>query len=148
MIMNMRTASYMGKVMGHSYFAAPAGEIFEAATLGGAKSVGREDLGRLALGALADLIIIDLSGQNTLRYGPIRDPIKSVVECGVGDDVETAIVDGKICMENRTIRGVDFARLRADAQAAGEAIWATLPDWDPLGRNAEEACPYSYPEVG
>jgi hypothetical protein len=51
-------------------------------------------------------------------------------------------------MENRTIRGVDFARLRADAQAAGEAIWATLPDWDPLGRNAEEACPYSYPGVG
>lgn len=147
MIMNMRTACYMGKIMGHSYFAAPAGEIFEAATLGGAKSVGRQDLGRLAPGAVADIIIIDLSGQNSLRYGPVRDPVKSVVECGVGDDVETAIVDGKVCMENRTIPGVDFARLRTDAQAAGEAIWATLPDWDPLGRNAEEACPYSYPEL-
>ena len=32
--MNMRTASYLGKIMSHSYFAASAGEVFEAATLG------------------------------------------------------------------------------------------------------------------
>jgi 5-methylthioadenosine/S-adenosylhomocysteine deaminase len=145
MIMNMRTASYMGKVLSHSYFAAPAGEVFAAATLGGAKSVGRDDIGRLAPGALADIIIIDLTGRDTLRYGPIRDPVKSVVECGIGDDVETVIVDGKTVMENRTIPGVDFAKIRSDAQAAGEKVWATLPDWDPLGRTAESACPWCYP---
>jgi 5-methylthioadenosine/S-adenosylhomocysteine deaminase len=145
MIMNMRTASYLGKIMSHTYFAASAGEVFEAATLGGAKSVGRNDLGRIEPGALADIVIIDLTGGNTLRYGPVRDPIKSVVECGVGDDVDTVIVDGKICMENGIIPGVDFARLRNDAQAAGETIWSTLPAWDPLGRSADEACPYSYP---
>jgi cytosine/adenosine deaminase-related metal-dependent hydrolase len=143
MIMNMRTASYMGKIMSHSYFAAPAGEVFEAATLGGARSVGRDDLGRLCAGAMADIIIIDLSGRNTLRYGPVRDPVKSVVECGIGDDVDTVIVDGKLCMEKGTIP----ARLRADTQAEGETIWSTLPDWDPLGRSAEEACPYCYPDA-
>jgi 5-methylthioadenosine/S-adenosylhomocysteine deaminase len=148
MIMNMRTACYMGKVMGHSYFAAPAGEVFEAATLGGARSVGRDDLGRLSPGALADIIIIDLTGRNTLRYGPVRDPVRGVIECGVGDDVDTVIVDGKLCMENGIIPGVDFAKLRHAAQAAGEAVWATLPEWDPLGRSAEEACPYCYPEIG
>jgi len=147
MIMNMRTASYLGKIMSHTYFAAAAGEVFEAATLGGAKSVGRDDLGRLAPGALADIVIIDLSGRNTLRYGPVRDPVKSVVECGVGDDIDTVIVDGKIRMENGVIPGIDFQRLREDAQAAGEAIWATLPEWDPLSRTAEDACPYSYPAV-
>ena len=147
MIMNMRTASYMGKVMGHTYFAATAGEVFEAATLGGAISVGRDDLGRLTPGALADIVIIDLTGGNTLRYGPVRDPVRGVVECGIGDDVETVIVDGNICMENRVIPGVDFRQLREQAQAAGEAIWATLPEWDPLGRTAEEACPYCYAEM-
>jgi hypothetical protein len=50
-------------------------------------------------------------------------------------------------MENGIIPGVDFAQLRADSQAAGEMVWATLPDWDPLGRSAEEACPYCYPEA-
>lgn len=146
MIMNMRIASYMGKMMSHSYFAATGGEVFEAATLGGAKSIGRDDLGRLAPGARADIIIIDLSGGNTLRYGPVRDPVRSVVDCGVGDDVDTVIVDGKVCMQGGVIPGVDFRRIRADAQAASEAIWATLPDWDPLGRTADEACPHCYPE--
>jgi 5-methylthioadenosine/S-adenosylhomocysteine deaminase len=136
----------MGKVMSHSYFAATAGEVFEAATLGGAISVGRDDLGRLAPGALADIIIIDLTGGNTLRYGPVRDPVQSVVDCGVGDDVETVIVDGQIRMENRVIPGVDFRQLLQQSQSAGEAIWATLPEWDPLGRTANEACPHCYPE--
>jgi len=145
MIMNMRTASYMGKIMSHTYSAATAAEVFTAATLGGAVSVGRHDLGRLAPGALADIIVVDLSGRNTLRYGPVRDPVKSVVECGIGDDVDTVIVNGKVCMENGVIPGVDFAQLRAHAQAAGEQVWATLQEWDPLGRTAEAASPWSYP---
>ena len=147
MVMNMRTASYMGKIMSHSYFAASAGDVFRAATLGGAISGGRDDLGRLAPGALADIILIDLSGRGTLRYGPVRDPVKSVVECGVGDDVDTVIVDGRICMEGGVIPSVDFARLREEAQAAGEQVWDTLAEWDPLGRSAEDACPWSYPLV-
>jgi 5-methylthioadenosine/S-adenosylhomocysteine deaminase len=145
MIMNMRTASYMGKIMSHTYFAATAGEVFAAATLGGAKSLGRSDIGRLAAGMLADIIIIDLTGRNSLRYGPVRDPVKSVVECGIGDDVETVIVDGKTVMENGRIAGADLAALRADAQTAAETVWATLPEWDPLGRTAESACPWCYP---
>ena len=145
MIMNMRTASYLGKVMGHTYFAATSADVFRAATLGGAISVGRDDLGRLEEGACADIIVVDLSGRNTLRYGPVRDPVKSIVECGVGDDVDTVIVDGKVVMEGGVIPGVDFAKLRAQAQAAAEQIWDTLADWDPLGRSHEQACPWSYP---
>jgi len=145
MIMNMRTASYLGKITSHTYFAATAAEVFEAATLGGAISVGRDDLGRLAPGALADIVVIDLTGRNTLRYGPVRDPVKSVVECGVGDDVDTVIVDGRIVMEGGVIPGVDFGKLREDAQAAGEQIWGTLQEWDPLGRTHEDACPWCYP---
>jgi 5-methylthioadenosine/S-adenosylhomocysteine deaminase len=148
MIMNMRTASYMGKIASGSYFAATAGEVFTAATLGGARSLGRDDLGKLAPGALADIIIIDLSGRGTFRYGPVRDPIKSLVECGVGDDVETVIIDGKTVMENREIPGMDMSALLEEAQASGERVWASLPDWDPLERTADNACPYCYPLIG
>jgi cytosine/adenosine deaminase-related metal-dependent hydrolase len=137
----------MGKIASGSYFAASAGDVFAAATLGGARSLGRDDLGKLAPGSLADIIIIDLSGRGTFRFGPVRDPIKSLVECGVGDDVETVIIDGKVVMHNRDIPGVDMGALLQEAQASGERVWASLPDWDPLGRNAETACPYSYPLV-
>jgi len=144
MVMNMRTASYMGKIMSHSYFAATAGEAFQAATVGGATSVGRKDLGRLEAGALADIIIIDLSGRGTLRYGPVRDPIKSLVECGIGDDIETVIVDGRVVMENGTIPGINLTDVAAQAQEAGEQVWETLQEWDPIGRTHVEACPWCY----
>ena len=100
----------------HNLFAASAAEVFEAATLGGAKSLGRDDLGRIAPGALADIVIIDLSGRDTLRYGPTRDPIKSLVECGIGDDVDTVIVDGVIRMQGGAIPELDIAALRDAAR--------------------------------
>jgi cytosine/adenosine deaminase-related metal-dependent hydrolase len=147
MLMNMRTASYLGKIMSHTYLAATAGDVFRAATLGGAVSVGRDDLGRLAPGARADIICIDLTGRNSLRLGPVRDPVKSIVECGVGDDVDTVIVDGIVRMERGVIPGVDFAALRNEAQQAGEVVWNTVEEWDPLGRTAEQASPWSFPLV-
>ncbi len=145
LIMQMRIASYFGKVMSGSLFAASAAEVFEAATLGGARALGREDLGRLAPGAKADILIIDLRGGDTLRYGPIRDPIKSLVECGIGDDVETVIVDGVVRMDQGQIPGVDLEAIRREAQEAGEGVWARVREWDPLGRTAEQMSPWSFP---
>jgi cytosine/adenosine deaminase-related metal-dependent hydrolase len=145
MIMQMRTASYFGKVMSGDLRAASAPEVFEAATLGGARSLGRDDLGRLAPGAKADIVIIDLSGRDTLRYGPVRDPIRSLVECGIGDDVDTVIVGGRICLERRSIPGIDLEALRRSAQAAGEYLWQHWAEWDPQSRDAETVNPWSYP---
>jgi 5-methylthioadenosine/S-adenosylhomocysteine deaminase len=147
MILQMRNASYFGKVASRNLKAATAAEVFEAATLGGARSLGRDDIGRLAPGAKADIIIIALDGRGTLRFGPVRDPIKSLVDCGIGDDVQTVIVDGKICMENGRIAGVDFAELREHAQRAGEGVWSGWAQWDPLGRTADAMSPFSFPRA-
>jgi cytosine/adenosine deaminase-related metal-dependent hydrolase len=142
MIMNMRTASYFGKVLEHDLSAASAAEVFEAATLNGARSLGRSDLGRLAPGAKADIMLIDI--QN-MRFGPVRDPIKSLVECGIGDDVKTVIVGGRVCMQDRIIEGVDVGELLKAAQLVGERTWAHWQDWDTLHRTADEMCPMSFP---
>ena len=144
MILQMRNASYFGKVASRNLKAATAAQVFEAATLGGAHTVGRDDIGRLAPGAKADIIIIDLTGGDTLRFGPVRDPIKSLIDCGIGNDVHTVIVDGVVRMENGRIRGIDFAALRAQAQAAGERVWSGWQNWDPHGRTADEMSPYSF----
>src|ERR671937_445376 len=148
MIMQMRTASYFGKVTSGDLGAASAADVFAAATLGGARALGRDDLGRLAPGAKADIVIIDLGGRDTLRWGPVRDPIKSLVECGIADDVEKVLVDGIVRMENRSIPGVDLPGLRARAQAAGEEVWSRLAEWDPLRRTAEQMSPWSFPMKG
>ena len=145
MILQMRNASYMGKIASRNLKAATAGEVFDAATLGGARSLGRDDLGRLAPGAKADIVTIDLTGGGGLRYGPVRDPIKSLVDCGIGDDVDTVIIDGIVRMSGGQIPGVSFAALREGAQLAGERIWGGWQNWDTLGRTAEQMSPMSFP---
>ena len=77
--------------------------------------------------------------------GPVRDPIKSLVDCGIGNDVETVFVDGIMRMEDGRIPGIDFATLRAQAQAAGERVWDGWANWDSLGRTAEQMSPMSFP---
>jgi 5-methylthioadenosine/S-adenosylhomocysteine deaminase len=146
--MQMRTASYFGKVMSKNLSAASAADVFEAATLGGARALGRDDLGRLAPGAKADILVIDLETRDSLRFGPVRDPIKALVECGIGDDVETVVVDGVVRMRDRVIPGLDIASLRRQAQAAGETVWSGLSGWDVLGRTAEQMSPWSFPLGG
>jgi hypothetical protein len=64
------------------------------------------------------------------------------------DDVELVMVDGQVLMENRQIPGVDLEALRREAQATAEQFWDRVPEWDPLQRTAEEACPWSFPLAG
>jgi len=119
MFAQMRAASYLGKLMSRNLFAATAAEVFTAATVGGAESLGRNDLGRLASGAKADILLIRLQG--AFRKVPLRDPIKFLVECGNGDDVDTAIVNGTVRMSKGAIHGLDAAELRVKIQRLAEA---------------------------
>ena len=147
MILQMRNASYMGKIASRNLKAATAAEVFEAATLGGARSLGRDDLGRLSPGAKADIVTIDLTGGDALRFGPVRDPIKSLVDCGIGDDVDTVIIDGVVRMAKGQIPGISFAALREAAQSAGERIWNGWQMWDLQGRTAEQMSPLAFPRA-
>lgn len=147
MMMQMRMASYFGKVLAHDLHSATAAEMFDAATLGPARSLGRDDLGRLSVGAKADINLIDLKGSSGLRIGPVRDPIRSLVECGIADDVKTVFVDGVIRMQDRAVTGVDVPALRTSAQKMADGVWSALQDWDPLMRTADEMNPPSYPIV-
>ena len=122
LILQMRLASYVCKVLERDFTAA-AGEMFEAATLGGARALGRDDLGRIAPGAKADIAIIALRAPDSLRYGVIRDPISALVDCGIGDDVETVMVDGKVVMRDRVIPNVDLDELLDEAQEEAQRYW-------------------------
>jgi 5-methylthioadenosine/S-adenosylhomocysteine deaminase len=145
MIMNMRTASYLGKTTSRNLKAAPAGQIFEAATLGGSRALGRNDIGRLERGALADIIIVDIGRRDVLRYTPTFDPIKALIECGVGDDVSTVIIDGVVRMQGGIIQGVDIGALGGRVQQDAEASWANWSSTDTFGRTADELSPSSFP---
>ena len=72
--------------------------------------------------------------------------MKSLVECGIGDDVETVVVDGVVRMRDRVIPDVDMAALRRDAQEAGEDVWARLARTGTRSAaRAEQMSPWSFP---
>jgi len=96
-ISDMRYASLCSRVAEKSFIAGHPRDVFNAVTLGGAKLVGRDDLGRLQKGAKADIAIINLKD---IAFGAVRDPIKAVVETAVSRDVRTVIVDGEILVDN------------------------------------------------
>ncbi len=142
MVNEMRTASMANRFVERDYLAGSYGNVFNAATLGGAKALGRDDLGRLCRGAKADVLIVDLA---KIDYGAIFDPIKAFIEYGSGRDIETVIIDGKTIVDGRRFLGVDEEDLLSKVQAEAEMIWGKIPEWDLKGRRAEEISPPAFP---
>ena len=141
MISEMRYAALASRLMEKSFLAGHPRDVFNAATLSGAKLVGREDLGRLAKGARADIVVI---GLKKIAFGAIRDPIKSLVEAGTSRDVQMVIVDGEILVsEGRYVRANE-EELIEKLQARAEQIWEAVPNWHWTGKGVDEIQPPAF----
>jgi len=70
----IRMASTLGRAAARSVRGVWISELFHAATIGGATALGRDDLGRLAAGAKADIVLLDL---DVPGMQPVRDPLRS-----------------------------------------------------------------------
>ncbi|MEZ4510605.1 MAG: chlorohydrolase family protein [Chloroflexota bacterium] len=141
MIRVMETGLLAGNLAEGRQDAHQAADMFRAATLGGARALGRDDLGRLAAGAKADMVIIDLSDY---RLGPIEDPIRTLVMMGNGRYVRDVIVDGRTIVKDGQIPGLDVAGMRQQAQAYFEKMRAAYPQRDYLGRSEKTLFPPSF----
>ncbi|MBI1801926.1 MAG: amidohydrolase family protein [Chloroflexi bacterium] len=142
MIEAMKFAAVIGKIMDRQTEVATAADVFNAATLGGAKAIGRDDLGRIAPGAKADLVIWE---GESIWMSPLRDPIKNIVFNAQAEDVKTVIVNGKTVMQDGVIPSVpDIKTLARQLQAAGARMWANIPRGDWAEREADELSPQSF----
>jgi len=117
----IKTAAVLGKIREGRVGAPTALDAFNAATLGGALALGRDDIGQIKPGAKADLVLIDLSRPHNF---PVIDPLKNFVYYSSGADVETVIVDGKIVVRNGQALTTNEDELRERVQAATQRIWA------------------------
>jgi 5-methylthioadenosine/S-adenosylhomocysteine deaminase len=142
MIEAMKFAAVVTKIVDRQTEYTSAADAFNAATLGGARALGREDLGRIAPGAKADVVIWDTE---TLSMAPVRDPIKNLVYNAQADDVETVIIDGQVVMRERQIPGIDIRQLARNLKEAGERMWAAMQGVDRRGRDADGLSPKLYP---
>src|SRR5262249_29450394 len=104
MVAELRWASILAKIADANYQAGQHRDVFNAATLGGCKFLHRDDLGRLAPEAKADILLINLDHLGAPVYA---DPIKALVDAGSGRDVDTVIVDGQILVQGGRLTRVD-----------------------------------------
>jgi len=141
----MRWAAVVSKMIERNTESTTAAHAFDAATLGGARALGREDLGRIAPRAKADLVLWKAS---SWRMTPLRDPVKNIVYNASDEDVDRVYVNGRVVVDGGRVLGADEGAILAALQAGGERMWPRMTKYDWAGRGADQLSPQTYPELG
>jgi cytosine/adenosine deaminase-related metal-dependent hydrolase len=140
MLSEMRVGATVAKIVEGNTEVATAADLFRAATVGGADALGRPDLGRIAPGSRADLVVFRT---DTLSMTPLRDPIRNIVYNAERGDVDRVLVDGREILVDGRVPGLDEAELARAAQAQAEELWRAVRSSD--GRPADAISPQSLP---
>ena len=88
----MRSAGYYARAIGETVDDLETRDLFNAATVGGARALARDDLGRIAPGARADLVLVDTRHPAMM---PLREPVRSLIFVAAERAVHTVFVDGR-----------------------------------------------------
>ncbi len=142
MVGNLHVGLMFTRIVENSQEACTAADYYTAATIGGADAIGRSDLGRLCPGARADITVFDLNG---FHMGQVVDPIQTMILNGTGRDFTTVIVDGRTVVENRAVRGMDFAACHERAQRQYDKLRASYPERSHRHPPVEEIFKPSFP---
>jgi 5-methylthioadenosine/S-adenosylhomocysteine deaminase len=120
MLSELDTAAKLAKVRGLDPTALPAREALALATRQGARVLGLEDeVGRLAPGLKADLVVIDLDQPHLT---PMYDPYSHLVYAATGADVQTVVVDGRVLVEDRQLLALDLAETLGRARELARRV--------------------------
>ena len=99
-----------------------AREALEMATLGGARVLGRDDIGALAPGMAADLISVPLDEVGLAGAGD--DPLAAILFCHV-PKVRHAIVNGRVLVRDGELVPIDLGALVCSHRALSAALLST-----------------------
>jgi 5-methylthioadenosine/S-adenosylhomocysteine deaminase len=136
----MRWALVVAKLAAGDVGATSVAEVFTAATVGGAKALGRDDLGRLAPGAKADFVLVDLAHP---AMQPARDPLKSLVFTALERAVSDVFVAGEEVVSGGRVLTIDIETALAELAEGQARNMRGIPERDWARRSANDAFPMS-----
>ncbi|MBM3537405.1 MAG: amidohydrolase family protein [Alphaproteobacteria bacterium] len=142
MLEELRTALILGRIAAEDVTAVNAAEIFAAATSAGARALLREDIGRIAVGTKADLVLIDLDEPTMM---PARDPLRSLLFTSAERAVREVYVDGVRVVAEGEPLFVDRRKAAERLARAQERIIAAVPQTDLRKRQPEAISPLTLP---
>jgi cytosine/adenosine deaminase-related metal-dependent hydrolase len=128
-----------------------AQNVVEWATRGGARALGRDDIGSLQPGKKADVVLIKNDASPVMF--PVLNPFGHVVFQAQRGDVHTVVVDGRVVKSEGRLVGIDLAPVRREIESTveylrselGEEAWqqGMFPDL-PEGQTEMLDNPYQY----
>ena len=129
MLDEMRLAAYLARTQATNPRTLTSTELFAAATTGGARALGRDDIGRLAPFCRADIVLVDVTNP---RMQPARDPLRSLIYAAGDRAVHTVIVDGQTVVRDGKLLTMDYAAAAQALHEAQKRVMADVPrhDWD------------------
>ena len=140
----MRCVAMYARVIGESVDDLNTSDVFNAATLGGARALRQPDIGGIAPGFKADIVLLDARHPAMM---PLREPVRSLVYVAGERAVNDVFVDGRQVVQDGKCLTID---LQAASEALEEAQKRSLKkvsrlDWN--NRSADELAPMAYRTV-
>jgi 5-methylthioadenosine/S-adenosylhomocysteine deaminase len=140
MFEEMRLAGFLQKLVRNEPSVLPCEQVLYMATMGSAACLGMEDIiGSLEVGKYADLIILDMDQPHLypLLPEPNTNVIEHVVYSANSADVICTIVNGKILMQNRQVRTLDWKGARSMILDETQDLLTKADTWRRLGIEVE-----------
>ena len=119
MFRELSVLTLIHKGINHDALALGARDGFDIATRNGAAAMGRNDIGEIKPGNVADLVILDLSRPN---MQPVNDPVAALAYSANGSEVETVIVGGEVLVDNREFLTIDAEKVQYEVSKTCERI--------------------------
>jgi 5-methylthioadenosine/S-adenosylhomocysteine deaminase len=143
-IEEMRAAASYARVVAESVDDLNTSDVFNAATLGGARALRRGDIGRLAPGCRADVVLVDISNPSMM---PLREPLRSLIYVAADRAVRDVFVDGRQVVAGGRVLSMDYAAASRVLEAAQKRSLARTAELDWAGRDADTMSPMVLPDM-
>ena len=138
MLEEMRLAVLCGRVVSGRTECVTTADIFDAATINGAKALNRTDIGRLSPGAKADIVLVDLK-HPTMQ--PVRDPIRSLIYAAAERAVRDVYVNGVKVVDQGEVVTLDYHGTAEQLEGILQSVEEMAPQADWQQRGSEEIVP-------
>ncbi|HHV67313.1 amidohydrolase family protein [Brucella intermedia] len=145
MLMNLLAGLITGRIADGAPDRLRAADLYDAATIGGARALGRRDLGHLSPGARADIAVFRL---DDTFMAPSIDPITTIVTGGSGKITQAVFVDGRVSMVDRRLAAFDMQKARDQAQVQYDGLVDKYPQRSWNNPPVAKIFPPSYPIEG
>ena len=138
----LRTAAILARVGAGQAHTVTAADILTAATIGGARALRRDDLGRITRGAKADFVMVDLTHP---AMQPLYDPVRSLVYAASERAIRHVFVGGQQVVRDGRALAFDYADASARLEMAQRRAIEKVLGSDWAGRSAAEIMPPTFP---